>query len=72
MEYKGLKLDCGYRIDMLVEEAVVIEIKCAERITPVHKAQLLTYMKLGSKQVGLLFNFYVAALSRGGIMRRVL
>jgi GxxExxY protein len=72
VSYKGVNLDCGYRIDLLVNELVVIELKCVDKILPVHIAQLLTYMKLSSKEVGLLFNFHTHLLSRGGIIRRAL
>ena len=71
MQYKGLKLDCGYRIDVVVEDAVVVELKAIERILPVHEAQLLTYMKLAQKRFGLLMNFNVPVLRRG-LIRRVL
>ena len=71
LEYKGLRLNCGYRIDILVNNAVVVEIKSVEAIAPVHEAQLLTYMRIGGWQVGLLINFNVLAL-RTGIRRKVL
>jgi GxxExxY protein len=70
--YKGTKLDCGYRIDILVEEAVVIELKCVERIQRIHEAQLLTYLRLSGKEVGLIFNFHCDVLTRGGVVRKVL
>ena len=69
--YKGLKLDCGYRIDLIVEDTVVIELKAIEHILPVHEAQLITYLRLTGKRVGLLINFNVPLLS-SGIVRRVL
>jgi GxxExxY protein len=69
--YKGETLDVGYRIDILVAGLVVVEIKSVEALLPVHEAQLLTYMKLGGWQVGLLINFNVALL-KNGIRRRVL
>lgn len=69
--YKGAKLDCGYRIDLIVADAVVVEVKCVSQIAPVHEAQLLTYLKLGGWRVGLLLNFNVSVL-RDGIRRRVL
>lgn len=72
VHYKGINLDCGYRIDILVEDAVIIELKCVEHVLPVHEAQLLTYLRLTGKRVGLIFNFYVPVLARGGIVRRVL
>ena len=71
LTYKGIKLDCSYRLDLLVNDAVVIEVKSIETLTPVHDAQLLTYLKLGGWQVGLLINFNVALL-KYGIHRRVL
>ena len=72
VEYKGVKLDCGYRPDLIVQDAVVLELKCADHILPVHEAQLLTYLKLTGKHVGMIINFNVAALVRGGIVRKVL
>jgi GxxExxY protein len=69
--YKGVNLDCGYKLDLLVEETVILELKCVERITSVHEAQLLTYMKLLSKPVGFIINFNVSVL-RAGIVRKVL
>lgn len=72
VEYKGVKLDCGYRIDVLVADTVVVELKCVERLLPVHDAQLLTYMKLAVKEVGLIFNFHTDVLTRGGIVRKAL
>ncbi len=72
VEYKGVKLDCGYRIDLIVQDEVVLELKCAEHILPVHEAQLLTYLKLTGKHVGIIINFNVATLVRGGIVRKVL
>jgi len=67
---EGERLELGYRIDLLVENLVVVEIKCAEAIHPVHQAQLLSYMRLSGKHVGLLINFYVAHL-KDGIKRMV-
>jgi GxxExxY protein len=69
--YKGIKFDCGYRLDLLVADAVVVEIKAVESIAPIHEAQLLTYLKLGSWKLGLLINFNVPVL-KDGIRRRVL
>jgi GxxExxY protein len=63
--YKDIKLDYGYRIDVLVENAVVIELKAVDSINPVHEAQLLTYMRFAEKQIGLLFNFNVSVLKDG-------
>jgi GxxExxY protein len=70
--YKGVRLDCGYRIDLLVEKQVVAEIKAVETILPVHEAQLISYLRLGGWKAGLLINFHVAVLVEGGIRRRVL
>jgi GxxExxY protein len=71
VSYKGLQLDCGYKMDLVVDREVVLELKCLERILPVHEAQLLTYLKLSGKRVGLLINFNVPLLTQG-IIRRVL
>jgi len=71
VSYKGLQLDCGYKIDVIVEREVVVELTAIEKILPVHEAQLLTYLKLSGKGVGLLINFNVPLLTRG-IIRRVL
>ncbi len=71
LEYKGIELECGYRIDILVANSVVIEIKSIEAIAPVHEAQLITYLRLGGWKIGLLINFNVAVLKQG-IRRRVL
>jgi GxxExxY protein len=70
VRYKGLDLDCGYRIDLLVQDNVVVELKSVENILPIHEAQLLTYLKLGGWQVGLLINFNVPVLKQG-IVRKV-
>lgn len=72
VSYKGVNLDCGYRVDLIVENEVVLELKCLEHILPVHEAQLLTYLKLLNKRVGLIMNFHVATLVRGGIVRKIL
>ena len=71
MVYKDVKLDCGYRIDFIVEGKVVVELKAIEALLPVHEAQLLTYLRLSSLRVGLLINFNVPVL-KDGIRRRVL
>lgn len=63
--YKGLFLDCGYRLDLVVDEAVVIEIKSVEVLLPIHEAQLLTYLKVGGWQAGLLINFNTPVLKNG-------
>jgi GxxExxY protein len=72
IQYKGVSLDCGYRLDVVVEDSVVLELKCVEHILPVHEAQLLTYLKLTGKRVGLIVNFHVSTLVCGGIVRKVL
>lgn len=72
VEYKGVKLDCGYRLDLVVQDAVVLELKCVDHILPVREAQLLTYLKLTCKHVGMILNVNVATLVRGGIVRKVL
>jgi len=69
--YEEVKLDCGYRIDLLVEDKVVIELKTVEAFTEVHTAQVLTYLKFSGKKVGLLLNFYTKSL-KNGIKRFVL
>jgi len=69
--YKGLKLDCGYRLDVVVEEQVILELKSIEQLLPIHQAQLLTYLRLSAMKIGLLINFNVAVL-KNGIVRRVL
>ena len=71
LEYKGVRLECGYRLDLLVAGCVVVEIKSLEALAPVHDAQLLTYLRLGGWRVGLLINFNVAVL-KNGIHRKVL
>ena len=71
LEYKGIKLDCSYRLDILVEGQIVIELKTIEKILPVHQAQLLTYLKLLPAKVGLILNFREARL-KDGICRMVL
>lgn len=69
--YKGLRLDCGYRLDLVVDNAIIVEIKAVESLQPIHGAQLLTYLRLGGWQVGLLINFNVPVLKQG-IRRLVL
>ena len=68
--YRDVRLDCGYRADMIVEEAVVIELKVVDQIAPIHKAQLLSYLKLTGCKVGLLMNFNVKVL-KDGVVRMV-
>jgi GxxExxY protein len=69
LEYKGVKLDKGYQLDLLVENFCVVEIKSVDAIYPIHEAQTLTYMRLGGWRVGLIFNFNVEVLKDGGIRR---
>ena len=71
IDYKGRQLDCGYRLDLLVDDKIVVEIKAVEKLLPIHKAQLLTYLKLGGWNLGLLLNFNVPVLKQG-IRRLVL
>jgi GxxExxY protein len=68
--YGGIKLDAGYKIDVIVDDLVVVELKCVEKIMSVHEAQILSYLKLSGKPVGLLINFHVRHL-RDGIRRFV-
>ncbi len=63
--YKGITLDCGYRLDLLVQGQVVVEIKAVETLLPIHDAQLLSYLRLGGWQVGLLINFHIPILKDG-------
>jgi len=69
VRYKGIKLDCGFRMDLVVEDAVVLELKTVAELLPIHTAQLLTYLKLSGKKLGLLINFNEPVLKRG--LRRV-
>jgi GxxExxY protein len=68
--YKGIQLDEGYRLDLLVAEQVIVEVKAVEKILPVHEAQLMTYLHLTGLQVGLLLNFNVTIL-KNGIVRKI-
>ena len=63
--YRGVRIDCGYRIDLLVEGTVVVELKAIEKFEPVHEAQLISYLKLSNLHVGLLINFNVVQLVKG-------
>ena len=63
--YKQVKLDCGYRLDMVVEDEVIVEVKAIEKLLPIHEAQLLSYLRLTRKRVGLLMNFHVPVLKNG-------
>jgi GxxExxY protein len=69
--YKSVRLDCGYRIDLIVENMLIVELKTVERILPVHEAQLLTYLRLSNLTAGLILNFYAPVL-KDGIRRMVL
>ncbi len=69
--YKGVNLDCGYRLDFLVDNLVIVELKSVDKLHPVHKAQVITYLQLESLKLGLLLNFNVA-LMKHGIQRIVL
>lgn len=68
VEYKSVQIDCAYRVDLIVNNSVILELKAAERLLPIHEAQLLTYMKLTNIGIGLLINFNVTRLKEG--MRR--
>jgi len=70
VEYDGLRFEFGYRVDLLVADAVIVELKSVQSILPVHEAQLIAYLRLSRKRVGLLINFNVADLKEG-IRRRV-
>jgi GxxExxY protein len=70
LRYEDLTIDIGYRVDLLVEDCVVVELKALETILPVHRAQLLSYLRLGGFRLGYLLNFNVARM-RGGIVRLV-
>lgn len=69
--YKGRMIECGYRIDLLVNDAVIVEVKSVEKLAPVHEAQLLTYLRMSGHPVGLLINFNVPML-RDGLKRMAL
>jgi GxxExxY protein len=71
VEYKGERVECGFRMDLLVNDEVIVELKSVDKIIPIHEAQLLTYLKLTRKKVGLMINFNTTRL-RDGIVRRVL
>ena len=69
--YKEVKLDIGYRLDLVVQDELIVELKTVEKLLPIHEAQLLTYLKLSGMKTGLLLNFHSAVL-RGGMKRIVL
>jgi GxxExxY protein len=63
--YKDVKLDCGYRLDLVVEDKVIVDVKAIERLAPIHDAQLLAYLRVSSESVGLIINFAVRPLKNG-------
>jgi GxxExxY protein len=65
VKYKDIRLDCGYRIDLLADDSLVVELKSIDQLLPIHEAQILTYMKLARIKVGLLINFNVTRLTKG-------
>ena len=65
MNYKGLRLECGYRLDLVVADEIIVEVKAVDSLLPVHLAQLMTYLKLGGWNLGLLINFHVPVLKQG-------
>lgn len=65
VEYKGIRLECGYRVDILIEDQLIVELKAVEKIAAIHKAQLLTYMRLAKIETGLILNFNVTRLKDG-------
>ena len=69
LKYKDVLLDCGYRLDLLVNDAVIVEIKSVESLASIHEAQLLSYLKISGGKIGLLLNFNVKMLKHGGIKR---
>lgn len=71
VKYKGIKLDCGYRVDLFIDKTIIVELKSVEKFLPIHQAQLLTYMKLSGISIGLLMNFNVKYMKHG-IKRMVL
>jgi GxxExxY protein len=71
LEYKGMRLECGYRVDIVVGGVLAVEVKAVEALAPIHDAQLLTYLRLGGWRLGLLINFNVVIL-KDGIHRRIL
>jgi GxxExxY protein len=71
LAYEGVRLDCAYRMDLVVESAVIVEVKSVEKLDRVHEAQMVSYLKLADLRVGLVLNFNVRNLSQQGIMRKV-
>jgi GxxExxY protein len=70
IQYKGVQLDCGYRLDLLVADRLVVELKAVERLEPVHTAQVMSYLRLAGYRLGLLLNFHVPVLKDG--IRRII
>lgn len=70
LQYKGIRLDCGYRLDLLVEDLIIVELKVVDKFDPIHQAQVISYLKLSGCPVGLLINFNVKLLSSG--IRRII
>jgi len=71
IEYEGVRIETGYRMDLLVEDEVIVELKTVVKLLPVHDAQLMSYLRLSNRRVGLLINFQVFQLRNGGIKRFV-
>jgi GxxExxY protein len=71
LEYKGIRLECGYRVDILVDGLVAVEVKSIQALAPIHEAQLLTYLRVGGWRLGLLINFNVEIL-KNGIRRKIM
>jgi GxxExxY protein len=69
--YRNVKLECGYRLDLRIAEKVIVEVKAVDKLLPIHKAQLISYLKLSGCKVGLLINFNVQLLKDGGIVRLI-
>ena len=65
VKYKNVQLDCGYKLDLVVEDAVIVELKAIDQLLPIHDAQLLSYLRISEKNVGLLINFHVRVLKHG-------
>jgi len=71
VEYKGVQIPCSYRLDFVVEQTVIVEVKAIAQLLPIHNAQLLTYLRLTRLPIGLLINFHVPAIRDGGVRRFV-
>ena len=69
--YEGVRLDCAYRMDLVVEDSVIVEVKSVTKLDRVHEAQMVSYLKISKLHVGLVLNFNVKVLAQGGIMRKV-